>query len=67
MFKKIGIAVITLAVLCFILFAQKGDKDEKTSVTVAELQEKIQNEEEIVLLDVRSDSYATIFFNRRKN
>jgi sulfur dioxygenase len=56
MIKKISIATAILAVLYFFISAQNGETNERTSISVTEVQEKINKKEDIFLLDVRSQS-----------
>jgi rhodanese-related sulfurtransferase len=56
MIKKISIAAVIIAVLYVLFSAQNGETDERTSISVTGVQEKIENKEDIFLLDVRSQS-----------
>ena len=54
MFKKISIALILLVILSIYILAQKEENNEKAIVSVSEVKEKIENKEDILLLDVRT-------------
>lgn len=54
MTKKLSIAIILLAILSIFILAQKEENPEKTDISVSEVKEKIDNKENIILLDVRS-------------
>ncbi len=54
MFKKISIALILLVILSIYILAQKEENNEKAVVSVSEVKEKIENKEDILLLDVRT-------------
>jgi len=54
--KKISIAFILLVVLSIIIFAQKENNQVNINISVAEVKDKIDNKEDIILLDVRTSS-----------
>ena len=54
MLKKVSFAIIILALLSLFILAQQDKDDKKAIVSVSEVQEKIDNKEDIYLLDVRT-------------
>jgi rhodanese-related sulfurtransferase len=54
MIKKLSMSLFILTFLIILILAQKEENHEKSIVSVYEVKEKIQNKENIVLLDVRT-------------
>lgn len=56
MLKKIGFAIVIFTLLSLFILAQKEKDNAKSIISVTEVKEKIDNKEDIYLLDVRTES-----------
>jgi rhodanese-related sulfurtransferase len=54
--KIAGVAIVLLLILSIFILAQKEEAHEDALISVSELKEKIENKEDIFLLDVRTES-----------
>lgn len=54
--KTIGFLIILVLILIIFVFAQDEKKQIKSEITVVELKEKIDNKEDMFLLDVRTEA-----------
>ena len=56
MTKIAGVAIVLLLILSIFILAQKEETHDEAVISVSELKEKIENKEDIFLLDVRTES-----------
>ena len=56
MMKIAGVVIVLLLILSIFILAQKEEPHDDAVISVSELKEKIENKEDIFLLDVRTES-----------